>query len=233
MVTFPQQRTWDAATILQGVTPGVAPAAIWERAQDIILRDCLAEYDSGKLIQAISSLPINFTPEFREFQVAWQRDEHRHYLALRKTYSVLFGVSEEEVAAQVDDRPLDLAPITKFLRDEFTILVMVCYEEGGSMRTYRIDRDEMYCHFGETFQRIAASLARDEGIHFANAAEVLLRRHRNRFGEVPALLDAMMGIEGTYEYSNTFVFEHSGGYFTPQFNLATRNIVTSRLGIEG
>ena len=79
------------------------------------------------------------------------------------------------------------------------------FDEIGSVYSYRRDLKEYYRHFGPEIQKIGHHLVKDEGMHFNNAAELLLSLHSHRLGEVKRFLEKISTLENRLKtYYKTF-----------------------------
>jgi hypothetical protein len=121
------------------------------------------------------------------------------------------------------------------LADEFTILITLMFDEIGSVYSYRRDLFEYYRHFGKNIAKIAHYLVQDEGTHFSNAAEILLRHHSHRLSEVNRFLQKVVDLEnrlGTYYQS--FLLDHAQEQqrFPHNFNQLIIQVILARLGLR-
>ena len=108
------------------------------------------------------------------------------------------------------------------------------FDEIGSVYSYRRDLSEYYRHFGTAIQKIGHHLVKDEGMHFNNAAELILTQHQHRLAEVKGLLEQISALEKSLKkYHKTFFLDHAQEQyrFPPQFNSVLIRLILSRLGL--
>jgi hypothetical protein len=164
----------------------------------------------------------------------WIEDELKHYEALRRTYHCIAGVDFADINRQFAQRVHEIEPIEMVLADEFTLLVTMMFDEIGSVYSYRRDLWEYYRHFGTAIQKIGHHLVKDEGMHFNNAAELLLTKHCHRLGEVKELLERISALEKSLQkYHKTFFLDHAQEQyrFPPHFNSVLIRFILARLGL--
>ena len=236
-----KQNIWDLDTVLPlrySIASEVidrVPPEVYTNFCHLLSRDVYSEGDSQPLYDYVMTRRDEMSPEFLAMLDLWLADELKHYAALRRTYHCVAGVSFVEMNRQFALRVPDLEPIAMLLEDEFTLLVALMFDEIGSMYSYRRDLWEYYRHFGKEIQKIGHHLVQDEGMHFNNAAELLLTHHQHRFGEVRELLENISALEKSLQkYHNTFFLDHVQEQyrFPPQFNSVLIQFILARLGLE-
>ena len=171
-----QQRSWQVDDFLPA-NYAFPPDVLAQLDGDLHLnclrllgRDVYSEGDSQPLFDYLQPRWAEFTPGFRQLMTLWLADEQKHYLALRRIYQLLTGISAEEMNQCFARRHHEIEPIQDLLTDEFTILVALLFDELGSTLSYRRDLREYYRHYGPAVASMAKQLVMDEGIHFQNAA---------------------------------------------------------------
>ncbi|OUC14947.1 MAG: hypothetical protein B0A82_09495 [Alkalinema sp. CACIAM 70d] len=211
-----------------------APPGVLENFCRLLGRDVFSEADAGVLYEYLMVRRSEFSSEFLGMLALWLNDETKHYEALRRVYHGLSGVSYGTMDRQFRDRVHEIEPIVMVLQDEFTILVTMMFDEMGSVYSYRRDLREYYGHFGPAIRKVGQHLIQDEGMHFNNAAELLLHGHRDRLGEVEALLGRIAALEDRLgKYYKTFFLDHAQEQFRfpPQFNGVIIRVILARLGL--
>jgi hypothetical protein len=235
-----KQNIWDLEAVLPlsyTLAPHyieLAPSEILNDFCHLLSRDVYSEGDSQSLYDYIMTRQDEMSPAFLAMLDLWLEDELKHYEALRRTYHCVSGVDFAEMNQQFDQRVHEIEPIELVLKDEFTLLVTLMFDEIGSVYSYRRDLWEYYRHFGAAIQRIGHHLVRDEGMHFNNAAELLLSQHSDRLGEVEALLMQISALEKRLQkYHKTFFLDHAQEQyrFPPCFNAVLIKLILSRLGL--
>lgn len=200
----------------------------------LLSRDVYSEGDSQSLYDHIIGRSNEMSPEFLAMLDLWLSDELKHYEALRRTNHCIAGISFEAMDQHFSDRVHEIEPIAVVLVDEFTFLVTLMFDEIGSVYSYRRDLWEYYRHYGPAIQRIGHHLIQDEGMHFNNAAVLLLNQYRDRLDEVPKLLTQIESLETHLKkYHKTFFLDHAQEQyrFPPRFNAVLIRLILARLGL--
>lgn len=211
-----------------------APPGVTENFQNLLRRDVFSEGDSQPLYDYVMSRKTEMSDEFLTMLALWLEDELKHYEGLRRTYRSISGVSYETMTRLFSERIHEIEPIQMLLKDEFSILVALMFDEIGSVYSYRRDLREYYCHFGPEIHAMGHHLVKDEGIHFSNAAELLLSYHAHRLKEVQPLLENISQLEKTLKkYHKTFFLDHAQEQyrFPAHFNQVIIRVILARLGL--
>lgn len=235
-----KQNSWDLDRVIPldyAIPPHhleQVPSEVYTNFCHLLSRDVYSEGDSQPLYDYIMKRRDEMSPEFLVMLDFWLEDELKHYEALRRTYHCVAGVGFTEMNRQFAHRVHEIKPIELVLADEFTLLVTLMFDEIGSVYSYRRDLWEYYSHFGAAIQKIGHHLVKDEGMHFNNAAELLLTHHHHRLGEVKELLEQISALEKRLQkYHKTFFLDHAQEQyrFPPQFNSVIIRLILSRLGL--
>jgi hypothetical protein len=235
-----QQNSWDLDAVLplsHAISSEISdrvPPEVYTNFCQLLSRDVYSEGDAQTLYDYVMTRQQEMSPEFLAMLDLWLSDELKHYAALRRTYHCIAGVSFAEMDRQFALRVPELKPIELVLADEFTLLVTLMFDEIGSVYSYRRDLWEYYQHFGTKIHKIGHHLVKDEGMHFNNAAELLLTHHHARLGEVRGLLDQISALEKRlHQYHHTFFLDHAQERyrFPPQFNAVIIRFILARLGL--
>jgi hypothetical protein len=234
------QNIWDLDAILPLnyiIPPQSIERVPWEVRTNfchLLSRDVYSEGDAQSLYDYIMMRSARISPAFRSMLDLWLADELKHYEALRRTYHCISGVSFAEMNHQFSARVHEIEPIEILLEDEFSLLVAMMFDEIGSVYSYRRDLHEYYHHFGSAIQKIGHHLVKDEGMHFNNAAVLLLTQHRHRLGEVNEFLVKISALEQNLKkYHKTFFLDHAQEQyrFPPHFNSVLIRLILARLGL--
>jgi hypothetical protein len=234
------QNIWDLDAVLplNYIIPTqyleLASVEVRTNFRHLLSRDVYSEGDAQSLYHYIMTRQAQISPAFRSMLDLWLEDELKHYEALRRTYHCLAGVSFAEMNHQFSARVHEIEPIEILLADEFTLLVAMMFDEIGSVYSYRRDLHEYYRHFGTVIPKIGHHLVKDEGMHFNNAAELLLTQHSHRLGEVKEFLVQISTLEQSLKkYHKTFFLDHAQEQyrFPPHFNSVLIRLILARLGL--
>jgi hypothetical protein len=235
-----KQNSWDLEAILPicyTLPPHLielAPPEVYPNFCNLLSRDVYSEGDAQCLYDRIVTRSAEMSPAFMSMLDLWLADELKHYEALRRIYHCMTGVSFAQMNRQFATRIHEIEPIAMVLTDEFTLLVTMMFDEIGSLYSYRRDLWEYYRHFGTAIQKIGHHLVKDEGMHFNNAAELLLTNHPHRLNEVPELLERISNLEQSLDrYYQTFFLDHAQEKhrFPPHFNSVLIRFILARLGL--
>jgi hypothetical protein len=238
--TRSQQNSWNLDLVLpiDYIIPAQyldqVPRQVYINFCQLLSRDVYSEGDSQALYDYILMRADEMSPQFLAMLDLWLEDELKHYQALRRTYHCVAGVSFAEMNWQFSQRVHEIKPIELLLTDEFTLLVAMMFDEIGSVYSYRRDLQEYYRNFGRSIGKIGHHLVKDEGMHFNNAAELLLDHHRHRFGEVQDLLEQISALEKSLpKYHQTFFLDHAQEQyrFPPHFNSVLIRLILAKLGL--
>lgn len=211
-----------------------APQNVVQNFRALLSRDVYSEGDSQLLYDYIRDRKSEMSEAFLALLELWLSDEKKHYEGLRRVYHCLTGISFAQMNRHFESRERQTAPIQLVLEDEFTMLVAFMFDEISSVYSYRRDLREYYCHFGMPIHRMGQHLVQDEGMHFNNAAQVLLACHRHRFAEIEQLLFQISKLEKSLKrYYNTFFLDHAQEQFRfPQyFNTMIIQVILAKLGL--
>ncbi len=190
------------------------PVLVLKDFRVLLARDVYSEGDAQALYDYIWARKGEMSEAFLRMLNLWLADELKHYEALRRTYHCIAGVSYAEMDRCFEGRVHETQPIERVLRDEFTMLVTLMFDEMSSVYSYRHDLREYYAHFGPAVQRVGRYLVQDEGMHFRNAAQVLLQEHSYRLCEMEPLLQDIATLEKSLgKYYNTFFLDHAQEQF--------------------
>ena len=211
-----------------------APPNVYNNFCILLSRDVFSEGDSQLLFNYVLNRKEEMSDAFIDMLSLWLQDELKHYEGLRRVYHSVVGVSYESMDRTFAARVHDIEPIRSLLENEFSLLVSLMFDELGSVYSYRRDLKEYYRHFDSAVRKIGHHLVKDEGMHFSNAAEILLHQHSHRLSEVPALLAKISHLEKNLDtYHKTFFLDHAQEKhrFPPCFNQVIVQVILSRLGL--
>jgi len=190
-----------------------------EKMRPYIWADLCAESDSLKFLQWVrfSSNSKIYSPELEEFLESWIQDEQRHAKNFEALYSHLYGISIDQIRKILAARVSDFNTLAPFLEDEFSICVIIAYDEIATVKSYQ--QDIAFYDFldKEVCGKFIRTVIKDEGKHFSNILKVIAKCHRDRLTELPSKLHQLMELDlSRREYRGTFVMDHAAFYFTPE-----------------
>lgn len=205
-----------------------------DQAHDVIWGDLCSEYDAEHFCQYLRQRNISFTSDFNVFERIWRRDELNHYTGFRQIYSLLYDKNPEEIDQEMAIRKPDFTAIQGFVQDEFSICVLIAYDELATTRSYTQDFG-LYKSFGpRSLANWIKYVTRDEGLHYDNALQVIAQRHKHRLSELNQLVSHLVeyNVEENHQYNATFVLNHEQSqYFTPDFLHKCGDILCKRFGL--
>lgn len=210
------------------------PAQVLANFRLLLARDVYSEGDAQALYGYIWARKGEMSDAFLKMLTLWLADELKHYEALRRIYRCIAGVSYADMNRCFAARVHETEPIERILEDEFTMLVTLMFDEIGSVYSYRRDLREYYSHFDAAVQRVGRYLVQDEGMHFQNAAQVLLQEHSRRLPEVEPLLQDIAYLEKRLkQYYKTFFLDHAQEQFRfpSHFSQVIIQVILAQLGL--
>lgn len=203
---------WDLDALVERMQRAriTLPASELRQWRPDFLDAAQTEFDAEHLRRYLKETGMPLTPEFRAFERAWRRDEHRHYLGFRRLFARLYPeAGEAGIVATVARGVPDFAPIAELLTDEFHLLAAIAFDEACTAKSYG-EQIAFYERLGDpVFAEWIRHVTRDEVNHMLNAIDVLRARHAARLDEMGPLLDRFVAhdLHGP-GYRNTFLFDH-------------------------
>lgn len=229
---IPKSIQCNSVAIIAGLAPQDFKVTdkLLAEIHDTIWGDLYAEHDAENFCKYLQQSGMLFTPEFKEMEKLWRRDEFNHYLGFRQIYSLLYHKSFEEIERELAACEPDFIPLKEFLQDEFSICVVLAYDELATTRSYCQDFD-LYKSLGsKPMVDWIKHVTKDEAFHYSNALEIIARRHRHRLPELPMLVKRLIEYDlKDSKYKSTFVLNHqSRQYFTSDFLSECSDIISKR-----
>lgn len=208
--------------------------------RSILLKALHAEHDAEffcqELDRRVAAGKLQLTPEFRAFEHAWRRDELDHTLGYAKVISLLYGDDEAELLAHSRARQPKFERLEPLLADEFSICLLLAYDEMVTAGSYRADGRTFYPQFrNERLLQWIKRLAADEERHSANLLAVLRQCHQAELHRTESVLTQIARIDVVgAEYAATFVLDHDeASVFTERQLAAARRRLLRRLVVGG
>lgn len=220
---IPSPELWD-----------VVPLDTLAEFRQLLSRDVYSEGDAQILYDYLLTRSAEFSDDFWQMLDLWLEDELKHYEALRRVYHTVCGVSYTEMNQVFAERTPVFEPIKLVLANEFTILVTICFDELGSIFSYRRDLRQFYGYFGQEIKSIGKHLVQDEGAHFNNAIQLLLSYHQDKLHLVAPFLRQVVELENSLgKYYQSFLLDHAQeqARFPKNFNDLVVEFILGRLGL--
>jgi hypothetical protein len=218
LAVTPVRRQWEPEDLFAGLVPGdsrfrqAERDATWAK----LWKDLYTEYDARHLEQEICSRGLIVSPEGEAFMSAWSGDERRHTRGFVRIMELVVEAEGDDIWARLADRQHDFAKIDPFLADEFSVLVMIAFDEMVTCHAYAQDLG-FYSGLGDSaFREWLRELMADEAAHCHNAVRVIRSLYGDRTEQVAPMLTGLVeGVEDPTGYCGTFVFDHFGEHYTP------------------
>lgn len=228
-----RQSTWriDDVSTLPG--PGPAAELASQEAVDAlrasILHSLCSEYDARHLSAFLRGTGLRLGDAFWAMERAWAVDEDKHYRALRWLYARLFSVEESSLDAQLADRQPDFSALAPLLPDEFSLCVVLAFDELASARSYARDRSRP--GLGSVGARLLNHIAQDEFLHCRNALDILRCCHRQRLPDVPDVLARVIAHDASpqFRYRATFLLDQILGPGVHDIDIKFLNTCAGRI----
>ncbi|MCP3392148.1 hypothetical protein NLM27_25520 [Bradyrhizobium sp. CCGB12] len=215
MIT-PIRRNWDPRDFFDELKPAMftaGPATLRAR-RNKLWPELYTEYDARHLKQELFKRNLIASSEAEAFFGAWSADEERHTDSFIQIMELVAGESERDLRDRLEARSHDFSAIDEYLEDEFSLLVMIAFDEMCTCRAYAADR-EFYAGLGTNFLRWLREVVADEAVHSINAVNVIRTRHCDRIPEAGTILDNLIGGVGEDpEYTGTFVLDYFDKNYT-------------------
>ncbi|WFU14827.1 hypothetical protein [Bradyrhizobium sp. CB3481] len=125
--------------------------------------------------------------------------------------------SEKDLWERLDGRLHDFSAVNECLRDEFSLIVVLAFDETCTCHAYAADKD-FYRGLGDNrFHRCLGELIADEAAHSTNAVNVIRARYSDRLSEIGAILDGLTsGVADEWGYGGTFILDRFGDAYTKE-----------------
>jgi hypothetical protein len=118
----------------------------------------------------------------------------------------------------VKTREADFSPLESYLVDEFSVCVVIAYDEVSTTKAYKMDFN-LYRSLGiPNLYSWIKQVTGDEARHFFNIVKVLKLNYPERLDEVPDPVERLIEHEHNgSDYRGTFVMNREGDYYTTDF----------------
>ena len=227
MVTL-VQRQWSPSEVFDGLTSQMffAEPVIYRSRWNKLWKDLYTEYDARHLEKEISTRSLISTEEGSAFFNAWAADEARHTDGFIQIMELVAGGSANDLWARLDARSHNFEAISDYLKDEFSFIVMIAFDEICTCHAYAADK-EFYAGLGsDRFLHWLREVIADEAAHSTNAVNVIRARYPDRISEVGEILNGLIGgVADDSGYGGTFVLDHFGDIYTKEMLASCRETI--------
>jgi len=231
-----KSRPWNALDLLRPLTPAdFDRLSAAERAEEepMFWESVCSEYDAENMcleLERRRDAGEVYSPEFWSFEAVWRRDEMNHYVGFRRLHSLIYGISESDIAAQMEQRAADFSAFGEFLTDEFKLCLMLAYDELATTRSYAEDVPFFKSLGHPALATWIERVRGDEALHYLNALRVAQARFPERLDEGPEIIARILDLDLTPgEYRATFILDHKGPSYTPEILRGVARTLTNVL----
>ncbi len=128
------------------------------------------EYDARHLKKELPIRNLISTEEAAAFFDAWAADEERHAEGFIQIMELVADGSEKDLWERLDAaRSHNFSAINEYLKDEFSVMVMIAFDEMCTCHAYAADKG-FYAGLGnDRFVRWLREVTADEAVHSMNA----------------------------------------------------------------
>ncbi|MBB4370645.1 hypothetical protein GGD63_003440 [Bradyrhizobium sp. cir1] len=228
MIT-PFRRNWSPKELFDALTPAMfaaEPSAVRER-WDKLWPDLYTEYDARYLKQELVARNLIASDEAAAFFNAWAIDEERHTDGFIRIIELVANGSEKDLRARLDARTHDFGPIAEHLKDEFSLMVIIAFDEMCTCRAYAAEKPFYDALGNNTFHHWLREVIADEAVHSMNAVNVIRARYRDRIDQAATILHNLIRASHNLRYSGTFVLDYFGAVYSKEL-LADSRLATLR-----
>ncbi|MGY3473387.1 hypothetical protein [Bradyrhizobium ottawaense] len=228
MIT-PFRRNWSPKELFDALTPAMfaaEPSGVRAR-WDKLWPDLYTEYDARFLKQELVARNLIVSDEAAAFFNAWAIDEERHTDGFIRIIELVADGSEKDLRARLDARTHDFGPIVEHLKDEFTLMVIIAFDEMCTCRAYAAEKPFYDALGNNTFHHWLREVIADEAVHSMNAVNVIRARYRDRIDQAATILDKLIRAADNLRYSGTFVLDYFGAVYSKEL-LADSRLATMR-----
>lgn len=214
-----KSRPWNALELLSAIRTDSISISEYDKTQfePILWNDLCSEYDAEHFCVMLENSDVHFSDEFVSFEKVWRRDEYNHYLGFRRIYHLFYNEPETSITNRLEVRKPDFADLNEFIQDEFSLCLILAYDEIATTHAYNEDIPFYRALGPEEFNDWIRFVKADEAIHYLNALRVVQVRHRDRLNEVEGVLQKILYTDlNNNDYKATFILDHKGPPFTPK-----------------
>ncbi|WP_244443457.1 hypothetical protein [Bradyrhizobium sp. Ai1a-2] len=159
-------------------------------------------------------------------------DEKRHADGFIQLMKLVADASEEDLWEKLETRPHNFSVIDAYLKDEFSLMVMIAFDEMCTCRAYAADR-RFYAGLGSNqFLRWLREVTVDEAVHSMNAVNVIRARYSDRIREVGAILESLpSSVTSESCCRGTFVLDYFGDKYTNELLANCRTVIVKNVAV--
>jgi hypothetical protein len=214
----PIRRHWSPSSLFKALQPTMfsAPPSEIEARKVKLWKDLYTEYDARHFELEVIRRDILETADAKAFFSAWAADERRHTTGFVSLMQLVCSCDPQDLWDRLDERSHDFNAIGPYLIDEFTLLVLLAFDEMATCHAYAEGRD-FYAALGQDLllQWLREVIA-DEAVHCTNALNVIRSCHSHRIPEMKDIMSKLITpVPDESEYRGTFVLDHFGAGYSP------------------
>ncbi|RXH38132.1 hypothetical protein XH99_01800 [Bradyrhizobium nanningense] len=153
---------------------------------------------------------------------AWAIDEERHTDGFIRILELVADGSEPDLRARLETRSHDFGPVFEHLKDEFSLMVMIAFDEMCTCRAYAAEKPFYDALGNNTFHHWLREVIADEAVHSMNAVNLIRARYHDRISQVGKIIDNLIRAATTLRYSGTFVLDYFGEVYSKELLAESR-----------
>ncbi|MGY3622354.1 hypothetical protein [Bradyrhizobium sp. USDA 10063] len=230
----PLRRKWSPADLFSDLTPVMftAEASVLRARRNKLWPELYTEYDARHLKKELLTRNLITTEEAAAFFDAWAADEERHTDGFIQVMKLVADESEKDLWERLEARPHNFSSIDGYLKDEFSLMVMIAFDEMCTCRAYAADRS-FYAGLGSNqFLRWLREVTVDEAVHSINAVNVIRARYHDRIHDVGVILESLpSSVADESCYRGTFVLDYFGEKYTNEMLANCRAVIMKNVAV--
>jgi len=176
----------------------------------IFFDSIITEYDARRLYWYIANDNPDGFSKLKDILNRWLRDEIDHAYGFSLIYSAYTGTPLDEVALKVEIRQSDFNSLIPFMRDPFSLLILLAYDEIITTHVYHRSIQKYDNFNSPQLSAWIRKTKRDEAKHFFLFVEKAKQLFSDRLHEAPSILQELHQLDfEKKQYTGTFVLDHN------------------------